>query len=75
MAERDFQDARWGADRELPAGVWALILGEEYGEACRAALSLPEETGPVDRMPLRAELVQVAASAVAWIEALDAGRL
>lgn len=63
-AERERQDAKWGAQRTLPADTWIRILGEEYGEVCKAV----NENNPHD---YRAELVQVAAVAVAAIEALD----
>lgn len=63
-AERRHQDAKWGSQRHLDDTYWATILGEEFGEACQDAL----EANPVG---LREELIQVAAVAVAWIEALD----
>lgn len=47
------------------------VLTEEVGEVAREVLELQnlvEEKGDVDR--LRTELVQVAAIAVAWVEAL-----
>lgn len=84
--ERARQDARWGEQNhrdgtggdqdktnadlarqvcddafKTNAGSWALILTEEYAEAM--AESAPDK--------LRAELVQVAAVAVAWVEAID----
>lgn len=43
-----------------------MILGEEFGEVCNATFG----DGVGD---LREELVQVAAVAVAWIEAIDNG--
>jgi NTP pyrophosphatase (non-canonical NTP hydrolase) len=54
-----------------------VVLGEEYGEVCRAALDvekIAEGRGDPDaaRKKLRTELIQVAAVAVAYIEALDA---
>ena len=73
-AERGRQDAKWGADRDYPHGMWALILGEEYGEACEAVLEIDEFNPGPGLTELRAELVQVAAVAVAWIEAIDGGR-
>jgi hypothetical protein len=42
-------------------GTWAHILGEEFAEAL-------DERQPAS---LRKELVQVAAVAVAWVEAID----
>lgn len=63
-AERTRQDEKWGASRKLRSELWATILGEEYGEACKAVLE-------VDAVNLREELMQVAAVALAWIESLD----
>jgi len=66
----DAYTAQWGADIEARARMindkleqwtWASILAEEVGEA------MTED----DPAQLRAELVQVAAVAVAWIEAID----
>jgi len=68
-SERDRQDAKWGGapGRERRDDhTYAAVLGEEFGEACRAWLER-------DTAALRAELVQVAAVAVAWIEELDNG--
>jgi len=45
---------------------WLTILGEEYGEACRAAL----EAGNI-RYRYRDELIQLAAVAVAAVESID----
>ncbi len=87
-AERARQDAKWGGGRDSPDGTgtptqvdrarqardacdlaarehrktWRHILVEEVSEA----LAEKSETR------LRAELVQVAAVATAWVEAIDA---
>ena len=34
--ERDRQEAKWGLQHH-PIAEWLSILGEEYGEACKAA--------------------------------------
>ena len=48
------------------------VLGEEFGEVCCAALNQAKlATDGADRANLRHELVQVAAVAVAWIQAID----
>ena len=59
------EDAKYNTDTRFARGdgTWADILVEELAEAIAAAFKSPEE--------LRAELVQVAAVAVAWIEDLD----
>lgn len=52
------------ADLEASVGYKTIVLGEEFGEVCRAA-----HDGKPDQ--LREELIQVAAVAVAWVQALD----
>ena len=62
VTEEHFQDG---------VGNWADILIEEVAEAVDEAVFLAEGSyhGSVDK--LKAELIQVAAVAVAWIERLD----
>ncbi len=59
--ERARQDAKWGSQRHLSQYAWMTILMEEVGEVARASL----EGDPVG---YAAELVQVAAVAVAALE-------
>jgi hypothetical protein len=86
VTERERQDAKWGEQNPLDGtgsgflrlavqptrescerafglgvGTWRHILDEELAEA------FAEE----DPQALRAELIQVAAVAVAWVEAID----
>ncbi len=74
-AERARQSAKWAGPHEWGAGdcssrdvsdpVKVAVMCEETGEVARAVL---------DRMPasvLAAELVQVAAVAVAWLEGIE----
>lgn len=74
--ERERQDAKWGEQNHEPF-LWMTILGEEFGEACKAAL---EATFNGEKLPdaclseYRVELVQTAAVAVAAIESLDRAR-
>jgi len=58
LSERGCQDRKWGVDFHLPMDTYARILGEEFGEICRA-LNDSEE-------PLRVyeECIQTAAVAV-----------
>lgn len=74
--ERDRQDEKWGADRRLHDGIWSRILGEEAGEVDRASLEREFPDGsktPIEALlDQRAELVQVAATAIAWIEGFQA---
>lgn len=84
--ERDRQDTKWG-EQNHDLGIWALVLGEEYGEFCEAVLSFralygADASGDLKYWPrrgehgqlwghIREEAVQVAAVAVAIIEYLD----
>lgn len=67
--ERERQDMRWGTqDHDDPR--WLAILTEELGEVAREVveeLAIPRSRG----YQIREELVQVAAVAVAWLEAID----
>lgn len=67
--ERERQDAKWGdaIDRDLALTTWLTVLVEEVGEAAEAILKGPRRSQ--GRGQLRAELIQVAAVAVAMIEA------
>jgi hypothetical protein len=65
--ERRRQDAKWGVQNH-DAYFWLAILGEEFGEAAKAAV----EDRAVD---LRTELIHVAAVAVAAIESLNRNEL
>lgn len=62
--ERVRQDILWGV-QDHDIDHWVVILGEEFGEVCRAAF----EKLPSAR--LREEIIQVAAVAVAMVESLD----
>ena len=73
-AERARQAAKWGgphhwgtgdcSSSDVPEPVKVAVLVEEVGEVAMAMLDL-------NRADLRRELVEVAAVAVAWVEALD----
>lgn len=71
--ERSRQDALWGEQNHDPQDYFA-ILAEEVGEVAKEVVewrfSAPDRR--LDRLVLlRAELVQVAAVAVAMVEAID----
>lgn len=73
--ERLKQNKKWGEQNHHPA-EWLMILGEEVGEANKAALETnfkyPENDG---WKSYREELVQVAAVAIAMIESVDRNQL
>ena len=64
--ERARQNAKWGEQNHTPER-WLAILSEETGETARAIVEF-------DLVSYRAELVHVAAVAVAAIESLDRGK-
>jgi len=63
--ERDCQQRKWGIQtHSIPE--WMTILGEEYGEACKAGLESEYRGEPLKN--LEKELVQVMAVALAILE-------
>jgi hypothetical protein len=73
--ELNNQTQKWGVQDHLP-DKWMTILMEEVGEACKDALEAYPAGPPLrDRLGAledwRAELIQVAAVAVAAIECFD----
>lgn len=80
IRERASQDERWGFPQDGQSHTdWLAILTEEVGESAQEVLRLrfgSDKDKPVQaRKDLRAEMVQVAAVAVAWIEHMDGGFL
>ena len=63
LEERRNQDERWGEKNHMPL-VWLAILSEEIGEAAKAVLEQSTKN-------YRKEMVQIAAVAVAAIQADD----
>ena len=63
-AERAAQDAKWGDQSGNSQGRWLVIMMERLGELARVLLNSTLEDA-------RPELIQVAAVAVAWLEALE----
>jgi hypothetical protein len=68
--ERARQDAKWGVQKHPPY-KWLAIIMEELGEAAEAALDMSWPGGEQHEQRYRRELIQVAASAVAAVEALE----
>tara|TARA_Y100001963_G_C6762797_1_gene440457 strand:+ start:683 stop:1141 length:459 start_codon:yes stop_codon:yes gene_type:complete len=73
--ERLRQDEKFGANRKHHPAEWLMILGEEVGEVNQEGINYTftnnskETTRALENM--RAELVQVAAVAMAFIQDLD----
>ena len=66
IAERNRQDVKWG-EQNHDVYKWLAILGEEVGEANKAAL---EDS----KNDLINELIQIGAVTVAMIESLERNR-
>ena len=66
--ERIRQLRKWGIQSH-GINSWLMILGEEFGEACKAGNEAYFRDNPLDS--LRKELIQTAAVCVAIIEAID----
>jgi NTP pyrophosphatase (non-canonical NTP hydrolase) len=64
IAERKRQDNKWGEQNHIPV-KWATILGEEYGELCKAIL------GGNSLNDIRIEAIHVSAVAIAIAECID----
>jgi NTP pyrophosphatase (non-canonical NTP hydrolase) len=71
LQERQRQDEKF-PHQQHPAPVWLTILGEEVGEASQAALHT--QFGGEHDGRFREEMVQVAAVALAIVQAIDEGR-
>lgn len=59
------------ADKEMTDSEKFLVLSEEVGEVARALLNDHLLASDSKRRELRAELIQIAAVCVAWVECLD----
>ena len=81
-AERGVQRGRWGNvhDDRHTLGFWTTILASYVGRASNEVLQLtfkaPTEEAELRAIPgsfgqLRMALIKVAATAVAWVEAID----
>lgn len=74
LNERERQDRKWGIQNHSP-DAWISILGEEFGEVCKAANESGANFGLIDKTidltDYRKELIEVAAVAIAAIECLD----
>ena len=67
QTERDRQQQKWGIQtHSIPE--WMTILGEEYGEACKAGLE--SEYRSASLAELEKEMVQVMAVSLAILEGI-----
>ena len=69
LLERSNQQKKWGLQSH-GINSWMMILGEEFGEACKAGNECYFRDYPLKL--LRKELIQTAAVSLAIIESIDA---
>ena len=65
IAERKKQDEKWG-EQNHDMATWLEILGEEYGEICKADLEF--RFGSKSRDRILEEIIQTTAVGLAMIE-------
>ena len=70
LKERESQERRWGEQDHLPE-QWLAILGEEFGEVSKAICEYRLQHRAMAGPEIRAELIQLAAVAVAMVECHD----
>ena len=73
--ERTRQADKFGSDYSLTSDRWVRLIVEELGEVASevdwlCSVGDPCAADAIAVQPLRAELIQVAALAVAWLEQL-----
>lgn len=72
LAERKKQVVKWGKQQVHSPEIWLAILSEEVGELSQAMLHYRYAEFPEDHLDkMRVEAVQVAAVALAIVEALN----
>lgn len=75
--ERIRQEAKFGVSEGHPSHVWFRVLAEEFGEVARclnqiANTATDDEAALLrETQHLREELIQTAASGIAWVEDWD----
>ncbi len=70
--ERFKQDEKWG-NQHQNSMTWMAILGEEFGEACEAALH--DKFGGNHKGTFKKEIIQIAAVCVQILEHIEDGTL
>lgn len=70
IAERKRQDEKWG-EQNHDLFVWASIIGEEYGEMCKAINEHGFDPTTGTEKNIYTEAIQVMASCMAMLECID----
>lgn len=70
FSERARQDEKWGKQNHT-AYVWASIIGEEYGEMCKAINEFGFNPTPEREHDIYTETIQTMASCMAMLECMQ----
>lgn len=73
ISERERQDEKWG-EQNHNAFVWSSIIGEEYGEMCKAINEFGFNPTPETEQEIYKEAIQTMASCMAMLECLERNR-
>lgn len=73
LEERKRQDQKWG-EQNHNAPVWGMIIGEEYGEMCKAINEFGFNPTPETEQDIYTETVQTMASCMAMLECIERNR-
>lgn len=73
LEERKRQDAKWGEQNHI-APVWGMIIGEEYGEMCKAINEFGFNPTPEKEQDIYTEAIHTMASCMAMIECIERQR-
>lgn len=74
IAERSRQDEKWG-EQDHSAYVWASIIGEEYGEMCKAVNEFGFNPTPETEQDIYTEAIRTMASCMAMLECVERSRM
>lgn len=70
IAERKRQDEKWG-EQNHDNFVWSSIIGEEYGELCKAINEYGFKRRPETKQNIYTEAIQTMASCMAMLECME----
>lgn len=70
LAERKRQDEKWG-EQNHGAYTWMSIIGEEYGEMCKAVNEFGFNPTPKTKQDIYIEAIQTIASCMAMLEYME----
>lgn len=70
LAERNLQDMKCG-EQNHSAYVWSSIIGEEYGEMCKAINEFGFNPMPETEQEIYTEAIQTVASCLAMLECMQ----